>query len=419
MKKNLPLLLVHVCVSVVLATVVGFACHSVLVEQLEAAQREHAQAYIPVRAAREQRLFDDALLLTRTAERTFRRRLHNLSDEDIGAEFDRLFPLRDDGTRRSAPELFDGFEYDDGDYVYGMGAFLAEGGTLTMDEKRIFLAAYHTVRTVGDAHINRFTSLYFFTPDRQVVIFGPERDDRLEFYRIHAPADFDLRGDEDAALFDPATNPHAEMQCTRLSRFLYNDEGERAATSCRLPIRRGEELLGAFGSSIMMNEYLARTLDDPPPHGVNMLFDAQGNVIARGDVWQNDAYANGDTDRIDPNRIMDLLRADPRPHGVFRDPYSPHLVAYSRLDGPGWYFVSYVPLRAVHETAREWAWSLFWLSFLISILVASGRWLFSRLKPLRRLHRKRAASPAFHPRPLDPAIQLGSRGDDGVWRPAE
>ena len=44
--------------------------------------------------------------------------------------------LQADGTRRSAPALFDGRQSGDGGYMYGMGAFLADGGDVTDDEKR-------------------------------------------------------------------------------------------------------------------------------------------------------------------------------------------------------------------------------------------------------------------------------------------
>jgi hypothetical protein len=71
---------------------------------------------------------------------------------------------------------------------------------MSNDAKRHYLAAYQTVRSVGEANLDQFSSLYFFTPDRRVVIFAPNRPDRLEFYRFDAPSDFDLRGDEDADL---------------------------------------------------------------------------------------------------------------------------------------------------------------------------------------------------------------------------
>jgi hypothetical protein len=402
MKQTLSTLLLHFCVSVILATTVAFGGYAIMCSALETAQEEHSQAYIRVRAEREQRLFDDALVFTRGAEQAFRRRLDELGSVDVSDEFDRFFPLMPDGTRRSVPEIFEGHAFEDGDHVHGVGSFMGDGAEMTLEDKRIFLAAFQTVRTVGEAHINRFSSLYFFTPDRRVVIFAPGRDDRLEFYRITAPADFDLRGDEDAALFDRATNPHGAMQCSRLSRFLYTDGG----------------LLGGIGTSIMMNAHLEAALQTPPPHGVNMLFDADGNVIARGDVVRGGPSVQGQADGLDPNLVMAMLRDDPRPNGVVRHPDLPYLIAHSRLEGPSWHFVSFIPLDVIWKQAANWAWALFGLIFLISMIFTSVRWLLSRRRPMRRLMRWRAArrsnevESAHQTR--EPRLILGD-----TWTPAE
>ncbi|WP_417467558.1 hypothetical protein [Maricaulis sp.] len=344
----------HLALCALLAALTGFIGYGILVGALETAQAEHLQAYIQVRSEREARIFEDARVLNQSAELAFQRRLASLQGQPVEAEFDRLFPLYGDGTRRSAPDLFDGTPLPGGDVVFGVGAFLANGAEMTETDKRRYLAAFHTIRSVGEAYLGRFTSLYFFTPDRRMVIFAPGREDRLSFYRADAPADFELRGDEDAALFDLRLNPDSEMQCTRLSRFVYSDGGDRAASACRQPVREGETLLGGFGTSISMNETLASALDTPPARGVNLLFDRNGDVISRGAVAQSAQPHPA----LQPDAIMALLRADPRPFGVFVVPGGANMIAFSRIRGPSWYFVSVVDLSATRATARFWAWCL-------------------------------------------------------------
>lgn len=345
---------IHLTLCALLAALTGYTGYRIFVGALETAQAEHLQAYIQVRSEREARIFEDARMLNQSAEQAFQRRLASLQGQSIDAEFDRLFPLYGDGTRRSAPELFDGTSLPGGDSVFGVGAFLANGAEMTETDKRRYLAAFHTIRSVGEAHLGRFTSLYFFTPDRRMVIFAPGREDRLGFYRAEAPADFELRGDEDAALFDLHLNPNSEMQCTRLSRYVYADGGDRAASACRQPVREGETLLGGFGTSISMNETLVSALEVPPLHGVNLLFARNGDVISRGTPAPSDrAYP-----ALQPDTIMAMLREDPRPFGVFVVPAGAKMVAFSRIRGPSWYFVSVVDLGATRATARFWAWCL-------------------------------------------------------------
>jgi hypothetical protein len=377
----------HVVVTTALAGVTAVAAYGILKAAQRDARAEMLQSYIRMRAEREQTLFDEARTLVTAAEQVFRRRLANIGEAEVETEFDRLFPAFGDGTRRSAPELFDGLSLSDADYVYGIGAFLGDGEAMTLEEKRRYLAAFHAVRMVGEAHLERFPSLYYFTPDRRVVIFAPHREDRLEFYRSEAPADFQLQADEDPRLFSLQTNPRGEMQCTRLSRFVYRDQGERSATACRMPMREDGELQGAFGTSIVVTDYLAGALEAPPAGGVNLMFDRDGSVIARGQT-----RLTADGPRVDPMRIMDLLADDPRPRGIVRGPDERHLVAFGRLEGPDWYFVSVVPLDDIEATASHWARIMFLIVFASSMLFAGLRGVLRRWRPMRRLMRVRGRS---------------------------
>lgn len=368
--------------SLLLAAVIGVAGYRIFETTLETAQIENLRAYIQVRAEREQRLFEDARRLNRAAGQAFLRRLDALQGQSVDEEFDRIYPSFGDGTRRSAPELFDGIALPGGEYVFGVGAYLGDGDAMTEDEKRRYLAAFHTVRTVGEAYLGTFTNLYYFTADRRMVIFAPGREDRLEFYRFEAPADFDLSTDGDEELFDLQTNPNGDIQCTRLSRLLYVDRGERVMTGCRQPVRQGEALLGAFGSSISMSEALASAVEVPPAHGVNMLFDREGAVIARGPV------AVGEENRpqyaASPALIMDILNHDPRSFGVLAAPDGTRMIAFSRIPGPNWLFVSVVDLDSVRRTARFWAWLLFVVVLLSSQTFAAVRVLVLRSYPSRK-----------------------------------
>lgn len=377
----------HVVIAGLVAAVVALSAYGVVDSSLRDARASTLDSYIRVRADREQSLFDEARIYVEAAEQSFRRRLEQISADQVEADFDRFFPEFGDGTRRSIDPLFDGMLLASGDYVFGVGAFLADADRMGIEEKRRYLAAFHTVRAVGEAHLGVFSSLYYFTPDRRVLIFAPQREDRLTFYRHEAPADFQLQADEDPRLFSEVTNPNSEMQCTRLSRFVYNDSGERSATACRMPVRDGEALLGAFGTSILMNDYLAGTLENPPAGGINMMFDRDGAVIARGST-----SLEGDRTHVSPGEIMDLLQDDPRPRGIVEAPDRMHLIAFNRVAGPDWYFVSVVPLEDLEARAQRQSLRLFILAFIVSLAGAALRGAVRRWKPVSRLLEARKAS---------------------------
>lgn len=399
--KKLSGLVLHVLLSALLAAGTAFVVHGVVNHTQRTAQIDQAEAYIQARARNEQALFEDARTLMRTASRVFRQRLAYLEDDQIDRDFDRYFPVRTDGTRRSAAELWDGLVLPGGDVVEGVGAFLAEGATMSREEKRRYLAGFHTARTVGNAHLSEFSSLYFFTPDRRMVMFAPHRQDDLRFYRYDASADFPLEADEDHILFDSHANPANEMMCTHLSRFVYEDGGERVASACRMPIRQNGQLLGAFGTSIMMNDYLANALAQAPAHGMNMLFDRNGNIITRGDQMKVGQESSARMPHLEPVAVMAQIDRDPREMGVIRAEGSSHIVAFARIIGPDWIFASVIDMSGSRAIADAWACFLFVFVFVASLFITVLRGVISRLRPVRRLVRMRRRGA------LDPAIQLG------------
>lgn len=384
----------HVVISVVLATVAAVLVHCVLYDTLSATRAQTLQSYIRMRAEREQAVFDRAEAFILAAETAFERRLALLDAAEADVPFDAFFPVHGDGTRRSAPALFDGLALPGGDHVYGVGAFLGDGEAMSPEEEQRYLAGFHVVRTVGEAHLTTFSSLYYFTPDRRMVMFAPERPDRLEFYRFEAPADFPLEADEDPRLFSEQTNPDGAMQCTQLSRFVYRDQGERSATACRKPVRRDGELLGAFGTSILMTDHLARALEGPPAGGVNLMFGRDREVMARG---RPDSSAG--PVEVDPIAVMAYLADDPRPRGVVRAQSLDQMIAFSRIEGPDWYFVSVVPMQDMARTASGKARIIFAVVLAVSLALAGLRGLLGRVLPLRRLIRRRRS--AARPRHTD------------------
>lgn len=334
-------------------------------DELEAFYIEQLDAHIETRADHERHLFDEAERYVTRSETLFLQRLSAMDDDKVEAEFDRFFPLREDGTRRSVDALFDGLSLGSGDAVRGLAAFMGDGADMDVDRKRQFLTAFHVVRSVGEAYQGRFDSLYFFNRDRQVVIFDPNRDDELMFYRHDAPADFDLRGDDDARLFSSETNPDGRMLCSPLSRYLSDDvegTGDRAMTSCRVPVHVDGELVGGFGTSIRMDGHFRHSMADTLPHGVNLVMDLHGDVLVRG-------RSRASTDTNLPADTLSALLASRRGNeGVIAVPGHDLLMGYVFITGPDWYFVSLVDTRHVSGHATSIACLIFLMSTLVGLI---------------------------------------------------
>ena len=384
--SKLATILLHALLSAILALGVSWAGYVTLLNALQNDQMDQAQAYINVKAANQQDLFNDARQLNDAALQVFRRRYSLLENLDVSAEFDEHFPIQPDGTRRSAPELFEGVTLPDGDHVFGVGAYMGNGSEMTMEDKRTFLAAFHTVHSVGEAYLGQFNNLYFYDDNRRLVIFAPDREDRLEFYRFNAPADFDMGGnEEDTELFGETSNPDRVMQCTRLARLVYEEGGLGSMSACRRPLWSNDQLTGVFGTSIMMTPYLVGALENPPAHGTNMLFNRDGQLISRGFQHEADLHEGGQDTIVNSAGIMSLIETDSQDFGVIRDPSSSHLIAYVRLDSPKWFFVTIISEEDNIETAQLWSKILFLIVLFSTFIVASVRWLLSRMRPLGEL----------------------------------
>src|SRR5213079_2461504 len=79
--------------------------------------------YVRERSRNVDRQFSNLSTLHQAAGEELQRRMDHLSDADVKRLADFYMPLQADGTRRSRPEFFDGSS-DEGDFTYGMGAFI-------------------------------------------------------------------------------------------------------------------------------------------------------------------------------------------------------------------------------------------------------------------------------------------------------
>ena len=368
-------------VAAIIASVSAVAGYLTLEPYFERKVMQASADYIEERMARQNALFDDVNAITYAADRSFRRRFESMEGRDVSAEFNRLFPVFGDGTRRSDPALFDGTTMADGDVVYGIGAFISDEN-VSPERQRMLVAAYHTVRQHGEAISGHFDNLNFVTPYNDLIIFAPNRDDRLEFYRREAPADFDFQSEDLSAIVSPANNPTGITRCTELSRLLYVRDGVALTTGCHYPVRVSGRHLGAFGITISMQNYLANAIVDAEENASNMIMTREGRLIAHEELLFQDVLTPEAVSAAElvarPGPIAEGIRAAGRPSGVF-ETNDGRYVAFARVETPGWYFVITRPVWLVHSRASQVAGMIFMFSFLgvfsQAIILALFRWM--------------------------------------------
>lgn len=308
------------------------------------AQMRHLTEYVAERVKTEDRLFSDLVKVHEAASDSLARRLQAMDPRTVEREFDAQFPRRGDGTRRTADALYDGGMVD-GDYTYGVGGYLRDAEKLTPRQKALFLAAAQVVSHTGEAELNRYDNFYFFTPDTRLVMFGPRRPDRLTYYRHKAPPTFDVSGEEMTLLTLPQQNRERVMKCTKLRKLLSDPSGRGLNSACMTPFDYQGQQLGAWGTSLSLDSYLLRAVEDALPGGRNMIVSSDGELIAAPGLAKNgvvDAQAlvraqarEGVADVV---RQIRALGADV---GAIR--HGDRVIAYGRLKEPDWYFLMSFP----------------------------------------------------------------------------
>jgi signal transduction histidine kinase/ActR/RegA family two-component response regulator len=336
---------------------------------------------------------------------------------DQSRVFDRLFPLRPDGTRRSAPELFDGrTDPTDGDFIYGVGAFMAKGVELSPGDKRLFLAAMRVVAEAGAVGRSRLDTFYFITPGDRMVMFAPDRKDRLRYYRETAPASLTFSGNEMGRVARPENDPTGATRCTGLRKII-SDPTAPESIACMTPIYLQGRYVGAWGATMPIDSYLSEAVRDAPKGATTLILSAKGALIAYPGFTRpgaDTAFATARYKRLRPAELVRRIEAEHRSFGVVRAPGDDGLVAYGHIDDPAWWFVIATPGQAITLAAAQSA-ALILLLGLVTVLAEAGLLYFivrrMVVSPLERLA-GHFAPEAADGREHEELSDLAVRGDE-------
>ena len=399
-------LLAIVAVLSIAVTGVATAVTFVFVQRSAAdAQMRHLTEYVAERVKTEDRLFSDLVKVHEAASDSLARRLQAMDPRTVEREFDARFPRREDGTRRTANALYDGGMVD-GDYTYGVGGYLRDADKLTPRQKALFLAAAQVVSHTGEAELNRYDNFYFFTPDTRLVMFGPRRPDRLTYYRHKAPPTFDVSGEEMTLLTLPQQNRERVMKCTKLRKLLSDPSGRGLNSACMTPFDYQGQQLGAWGTSLSLDSYLLRAIEDALPGGRNMIVSSDGELIAAPGLAKNgvvDAQAlvraqarEGVADVV---RQIRALGADV---GAIRN--GDRVIAYGRLKEPDWYFLMSFPSGdLVWSAVKTASWVLLFgvLGVIIQVALLYRVMRLTVERPLRVLAKAHRTGAVVEAEPIE------------------
>ncbi|MBP6545946.1 MAG: response regulator [Phenylobacterium sp.] len=349
--------------------------------------------YVRERSSNIDRRFTNLTNLHKAAGVELERRMNHLSDADVNRLTDDYFPAKGDGTRRSRDELFEGHLTASGRWIYGMGGFIGQADTASMADRRTLTAAFSVVSDFGQAARSEYDNFYFFQPDpTRLVMFGPDRPDRLMFYRHDAPAGLDVSKEEMAQITLPRNDPARVTRCTNLQRLIQDNKGERLATGCLTPAYVDGRYVGSFGSSIELTGFFLNAIRTTLPGASNLVVTGKGELIAYpgfGAPGRASEDAIADYERkLSLKMLVKAIRKDGQMHGVINSPDGRQVVAYGRLTGPDWYLVLTYPKSAIALSAARsasWVLALGAMASLIQTLLVVALARRTIVRPLRQL----------------------------------
>ncbi|GGB62396.1 sensor domain-containing diguanylate cyclase [Blastomonas aquatica] len=282
----------------------------------------------------------------------FRAERAMLTPAEARREFEALYPLQPDGTRRSRDAMFDGGRTAIG-YTQGMAAFIPAGIARDDEAVRDVVAATHAIRALGEGSRFEIESLYFFTPANGIVIFAPARPDRLEYYRKTAPAGFAFQDREFATISTTTANPARQMMCTGLQSLISLKDREIWTTGCMTPVDREGRHIGTFGTSMPLDQVVPAGHFSGPANDEVILVSREGRLIYHPEYTRQHSRETGTYLDITTSTKPELaaLWALVRKHGSAGfTGKADGLGAYVSLQdvpGAGWYALTVKPERLI------------------------------------------------------------------------
>ncbi len=387
---------------------------------LEDRQVQFLSQYVQERSTNAGRRFSELIKLHRSAVAALRAGVAAMPVQQATALIERETLPLPDGTRRSRPEVFDGRTDQDGGRTYGMGVFLAGGDQIAPEDRKVLASAFPIVSRFGQAAHGSYDNFYFYTaqqrPDTpyRLIMFGPDRPDRLMFYRWTAPASLDFSTEEIERFITKTANPSDQTRCTSLQRLMQDDKGKQGVTTaCVTPAYVNGRLVGAFGSNLKVDTFAAGVIKESLPGAENLIVRSDGQLIAAphaplSATRTEDAVAAYQR-QLGLADLVKAMNASGRDSGVLRTRHGDHIIAYGRLAGPDWYLLLSYPAAAVTWSAMRSASWVLGLGLIASALQTA---VLLRLARTTIVHPLQTLALSCRSRDRDDSVSLMKRPDE-------
>lgn len=362
-KKSLTrLVLVRMSVRITLVVIaVTWVSYQHIVSIMETQVQEQLKKYIIERGRQESGLFQLAIDNQIDLKKELVWRLKPENFENSTKRFNQLFERWEDKVIRNRLSTFDGTRHPT--------AFIDKNIKIDSETQYKFLTFYDLILYFGKAWHSRFQNTYVFTPDNAIISYWPEFPKQIFDWK----ADIRWTDTEAGYLGDKVHNPKREVLWTGT----YKDPATHMwMVSCVTPVDNGGQHIATLGNDIILDELIERTLSNRLEGTYNIIFQADGRLIAHPDLMEKliEKQGNLNISQDGDEHLRHLYKVVTQATDtriVFDNSDDKEFLAVTRIQGPQWYLVTVYPKSLLRTPALQTARFIFILGVL-SLLIEIG-----------------------------------------------
>jgi signal transduction histidine kinase/FixJ family two-component response regulator len=352
------LLAMALSIGVIIIASTGIAYFQ-LISRITSETLIQVKKYTLLRAQRERAIFtlaeDNHILL----KKELLERLKSQNSLDDQSDFDRSFVKMPDGTIRNRPNSFD--------YQKSPGLFLGTNININADMRHRINSYVDVLSSYGPAWRNRFVNTYIQIPENGIAIYMPTYP-----WAKNAPSDPSFRVTDDESFYI-TDKTHDKKRETVWTGIYYDQVAKAWMASCVTPIDVDGRHIATIGHDILINELRDRTIKESLEGTYNIIFRADGRLIAHPKFMAEIQKEGGKFNILQSNdsnlrHIFDLVKQNKDKQVVIDNSQDNEYLAITKIDEPNWYWVTVIPKQILQKQAFSTARLILFLG-IISLLI--------------------------------------------------
>lgn len=309
-------------------------------------------------------------------------------------DFWELYFVDSRGATRMKEEQFNGVFTEDGTYRYGMSSFIGNNQSVSdSDFRRRLVLSYRLLSQLGPGWVNRFANVHASFPENGIVLFWPE-----EPWGLNARADLPMNELSVIKAMTKQENPERNPLWTGL---YYDETADEWMITYQVPVDyEGKHLLNP-SHDVFLTDIMERLLSEYPAGGYNFLIRKDGYLIAHPSEPSEEQRWVGQLslDKISIPSVKNsyqLISANLEEGDdsvqIIENHKDNSYLAVGELSGPGWWFVSVLPMEVIQDVAHKSALIYFTQGMILVLIILAVVYFVLRFQAERPLQQLRYAA---------------------------